>query len=134
VEVAVAGIAETLGVLLGAALEVLVRAHEMLGFEIPDRVLDLTLGEIHNRVAGRLLVAGIRQRVERQRVLVRRNDRFFDQATDNPGFFVIQLWQHVDSSIRVPECGTLHTVAQRGMPGNSARAAAAWKAAPIPPQ
>ena len=131
VKIAVARVAETLDVFLGAALEVLIGAHEMLAFEFTDRVLDLALGEIHHRIAGGFLVAGAGQRIECQRVLVRRHDRFFDQASDDAGFLVSELWQHGVSSSRVRGGGTPHTVAQRLMPGNSAFARPAWKLAPI---
>src|SRR5210317_1035833 len=102
-EIAVASIAESLCVFFGAALEVLVRTHEVLGLEISNRVLNFALGEVHYRAAGRFLVAGVGQRIERQRVLIRRHYGLFDQATDDADFLFVELWQHIESSVICPD-------------------------------
>jgi hypothetical protein len=51
-----------------------------------QRLLHRALVQLQHRVAIALLVARVRQRIERQRVLVRSGDRLLDQAADDAGF------------------------------------------------
>ncbi len=65
----------------------------MLGLEHPNRVLDFALGQVHHGIARRFLVTRIGERVQRERVLIRRDDRLLDQATDYARFFLVQFFE-----------------------------------------
>ena len=79
-------------ILFDAAFEILLGAYEVFGLEAADRVLHLAWREIHDRIARALLVTGINQRIQRQRILIGRYDRLLDQAADDAGLDLVQLW------------------------------------------
>jgi hypothetical protein len=88
-------VAETLAEFLHPALEILVAGDQVLGFEITSRSLNDARLEREHGIATGFLVARIGQRVHRQGVLIRRDDRFFHQATEHARFvhgeFDVQL-------------------------------------------
>jgi hypothetical protein len=92
--VAITRIAETLHVLLGSTLEVLLDPDQVLALQDADCVLHLTLGQRHDRLSRRFLVTRVGQRIQGQWVLVRRHDGLLDQTTDDADFNVIQHLQH----------------------------------------
>jgi len=84
--VAKARIAEALAVLFRPAFEVLIRAHKAFLFQLTDNMLHLALLQGHHGVTAGFLIARIRERVQCQRVLFRRNDGFFYEAAYNSRF------------------------------------------------
>ena len=59
-----------------------------------ERALHLALGEVHHRLAVALLVAGVDQRVEGQRVLVGSGGLLLDEAGEQSGFERSQVGGH----------------------------------------
>src|SRR5271166_1830786 len=55
--------------------------------------------EMHEWVAVGFLIAGVNQRIERQRIIFRRGDLFFDQRAEHPGFVVRKFEVH-DTNIQ----------------------------------
>jgi len=98
---AVFGVAETVLVLGDAAAEAAVLADQVALDEQVDRLLHGRVIELQHRVAIALLVAGVHQRVERERILLGRGDFLFDQAGDDAGFEGGQFDGHLASWARL---------------------------------
>ena len=60
-------------------------AGETMVLKTPQREADFFLIELHDRLAVGQLVAGVDQRVERERIVVRGGDFLFNQGAENPG-------------------------------------------------
>ncbi len=57
--------------------------HQAAADQLVDHGADVQLGELQHGLAVALLVAGVDQRIERERVLIRRADLFLYQAADH---------------------------------------------------
>ena len=72
--------------------------------------------EIHHWVAVVFLVAGIDQRVQGKRIIVRSGDVFFDERAEHPGFDVVQDYVHCVNPF---EADSSLTIVQRLWPSTS---------------
>src|ERR1017187_7088113 len=61
-------------------------ADEVFFDQIVHCLLNSDLIKIHHRLAVAPLVAGVGERIERERVLLRRGDLLFEETADDPGF------------------------------------------------
>jgi hypothetical protein len=61
----------------------------MFRLENAKNMLDFTLLQSHHRIPAGLLVTGIGQGVQCQRILVRCDDGFLDQATYDADLFIV---------------------------------------------
>jgi hypothetical protein len=87
-------VAEQVLVLRHPAAESRLFEHQLAAHQAVHQRLHLALVELEHRVAVALLVAGVGQRVERQRVLVRRGDLLLDEAADHACFVGSQFDGH----------------------------------------
>jgi hypothetical protein len=84
------------------------RACEALFLERGQGLAHCIFIQIHDRIAVVFLVAGVDQRVQRKRIIIRSSDIFFHQGAEHSGFDFIQDYFH---SVSPPEmAGTLQIV------------------------
>src|SRR5258708_5735558 len=62
------------------------RAYQALRFQIVQRTAHFVFFQLQHRIAIGLLIGGIHQRVQRERVILRSGDLFFNQRTEDPRF------------------------------------------------
>src|SRR5438094_2919799 len=101
----------------GATVE---NVSEIFFTQTVERLLDLVLAECRNRITVVLLIARQRQRVECQRIILRRRDLLFDQRAKDANLDVGQ-WRHrrIIPALEVPAYFTIsesiHCMEMRGL-------------------